>query len=155
MYIFFTDTEPYLWQGLFCFHINHRKFWFQLYEAFGLRLTGFKQTIEILRFTRCWPWINSNLPCESIVIKGSVEITPLMCSFLTCFSTWLRISRFKKCLLFFSPCSCHRALARSIIPSTFYSYTASRSCLHFSSARRVILQGLLKGFPWNIRTASW
>ena len=69
--------------------------------------------------------------CESMIIKGSVEITPLMCIFLTCFLTWLRFSRFKKYLLFFLPCSCHRALARNIIPSTLSSYSASKSCLHF------------------------
>ena len=53
-----------------------------------------------------------------------------MYNFLICFLKWLRFSKFKKYLLFFSPCSCHRALARIIKPSTFLSYINSSSLLY-------------------------
>ena len=74
-----------------------------------------------------------------------------MCNFLICFLIWLRFSKFKKYLLFFSPCSCHRALARIIKPSTFLSYINSSSLLYLSTVIRLLSRGL----TWKEANDSW
>ena len=87
----------------------------------------------------------------NLILKGSTVITPLSRSFRMYFLIWLRFSKLKKYLEFFSPCWYHLARDLIIIPSTFLSYMCSIFSFKVFKVDKFSWLGLF----WKAREASW